>query len=587
MASNLAEDLLCPICLSALQEPHLLGCGHSFCPLCIKSCVPVGQGAGSCPECRRPFELQELASNVAQKVQRLELDGEPLPAAARDFCEEHEEPLELFCQQHRVPICVICRDLPRHRGHEFLPIENAVEDAQWELETFLRKLENFLKTTGDAESLQLQEMSEMENCTKDTLSHISREFEALHQILHEKEERFKNRVQKISKRNLKDMQNAVIHLKDEASSYTKMIARIKAALETTDHVAFLKGFKQLMYETAVGKDEGDSGEEEAGLEEECDSDECENSGTEDNSGFSGGIAMSAAVALEKFEASLHFDMCSDIIILSPPTPSLFPIPLNSTSGTTTVLMEEPSGVSSAMKQKLLHDPFQMEPCLLGQTRFPLILLYWPRELAYSFRWYLGMRTKIVLWCRGSKRIKFLTRGTTWATDFGQTHAGSFQNTVQLSRPLSISEKRQKVGSSNPCDGGSLYLYHRGENCLNRTSKSVQKGETITVKFANDSVPSEPYFDTCIWNNTDSRWYILCQFSDGVCKPYHKDFKENVSVTAGTFHIYNVSKDAGRIYKLLTISGKCVAWINVTVSGGVSWTYSHIVITVLAILLLLF
>ncbi|XP_053234642.1 nuclear factor 7, brain-like [Podarcis raffonei] len=313
MASNLAEDLLCPMCLSVLQEPHLLGCGHSFCLLCIKSCVPVGQGAGSCPECRRPFGPQELASNVAQKAHRLEPDGEPLPAAARDFCEEHEEPLELFCRQHGVPICVICRDLPRHRDHEFLPIKNAVKDTQWKLETILRELENFLKTAGEAESLQLEEMSEMENCTKDTLSHISREFEALHQILHEKEERCKNRVQKISKKNLKDMQDAVIHLKDEASSYTKMIARIKAALETTDHVAFLKGFKQLMYETAVGEDEGDSGEEEAGLEEECDSDECENNGTEDNSGLSGGIAMSAAVALEKFEASLDFDVWKKIL----------------------------------------------------------------------------------------------------------------------------------------------------------------------------------------------------------------------------------------------------------------------------------
>nr|XP_028575589.1 zinc finger protein RFP-like isoform X2 [Podarcis muralis] len=145
MASNLAEDLMCPICLSALQEPHLLGCGHSFCPSCINSCVPVGQGAGSCPECRRPFGLQELASNVPQKAHRLELDGEPLPAAARDFCEEHEEPLELFCRQHRVPICVICRDLPRHRDHEFLPIKNAVKDAQMELKPYLKPLKERLK----------------------------------------------------------------------------------------------------------------------------------------------------------------------------------------------------------------------------------------------------------------------------------------------------------------------------------------------------------------------------------------------------------------------------------------------------------
>ncbi|XP_032997824.1 nuclear factor 7, brain-like [Lacerta agilis] len=312
MASNLAEDLLCPICLSIFQEPHLLGCGHIFCLSCIKSCVPAGQDAGSCPECRRPFGLQELVSNralgnVAQKARLLKLDGEPLPSAARDFCEEHEEPLKLFCRQDRVPICRICRDLPCHLGHKFLPIKNAVRYAQWRLNSILRNLENLLKTTGDAESFQLEEISEMENCTKGTLSHISREFEALHQILHEKEESFKKRVQEISKKNLQDMQNAITSLKDESSSYTDMIARIKAALETTNHVAFLKGFKQVMDKTAVGKDEGDNGEEEVGIEEECDNNECENKGMEDNSGSSCGIVMSAAVALEEFEASLDFD----------------------------------------------------------------------------------------------------------------------------------------------------------------------------------------------------------------------------------------------------------------------------------------
>ncbi|XP_032997479.1 nuclear factor 7, brain-like isoform X2 [Lacerta agilis] len=278
MASSLAEDLLCPICLSIFQEPHLLGCGHNFCLPCIKSCVPAGQDAGSCPECRRPFGLQELVSNralgnVAQKVRLMKLDGEPLPAAARDFCEEHEEPLKLFCLQDRVLICVICRDLPCHRGHKFLPIKNAVKYAQ--------------------------------HFTKCTLSHISREFEALHQILHEKEDNFKKRVQKISERNLQDMQNNITYLKDEASSYTEMIASIKAALETTDHVAFLKGFKQVMEENA--EDEGDNGEEEAGIEEECNNDECEDNDLEDNSDLSFAIATSEAAALEEFEASLDFD----------------------------------------------------------------------------------------------------------------------------------------------------------------------------------------------------------------------------------------------------------------------------------------
>uniref|UniRef100_A0A8D2J5Q2 Uncharacterized protein n=1 Tax=Varanus komodoensis TaxID=61221 RepID=A0A8D2J5Q2_VARKO len=131
MASSLAEDLVCPVCLAIFREPHLLGCGHNFCLSCLQGCVPKGQGAGTCPECRLPFQLRELKPNralasLSSKARRLRLDEGP----AVHFCEEHDEPLKLFCCQESAPICVICRDLPQHRGHDFLPTQNAVKYAQ-------------------------------------------------------------------------------------------------------------------------------------------------------------------------------------------------------------------------------------------------------------------------------------------------------------------------------------------------------------------------------------------------------------------------------------------------------------------------
>lgn len=135
--SSFTEDLLCPICLSLFRDPHMLECGHSFCAPCLEPCIPKGQRRGLCPECRRPFALRRMAINralcsLAEKARLLKLDEGPQLGGTGGwyFCEEHEEPLKLFCSQDEGPVCVICRDLPQHRGHDFLPIKNAVQSYQ-------------------------------------------------------------------------------------------------------------------------------------------------------------------------------------------------------------------------------------------------------------------------------------------------------------------------------------------------------------------------------------------------------------------------------------------------------------------------
>ncbi|XP_020634589.3 nuclear factor 7, brain [Pogona vitticeps] len=283
MAFSLAEDLLCPICLALFQEPHMLSCGHNFCLACLKSCVPEG----TCPECRQPFERGDLACNralgsLARKARRLGLDQEPpLPGDAAaaaaflgHFCEEHDEPLKLFCKQDRVPICVICRDLPEHRGHDFLPTKNAVDYAQKKLKPYLKSLKKKLRDMVINESDQQKEIASLESCTEDTLSYIGKEFGVLYQILHEKEEDIKRQFQELKELNLDEMQDALTSFKDGMSSCTKHIASIKAALATTDRVAFLKDFKDLIDEVKEGHfkcvedDTGNANYEEWGTSDE-------------------------------------------------------------------------------------------------------------------------------------------------------------------------------------------------------------------------------------------------------------------------------------------------------------------------------
>ncbi|XP_060095155.1 nuclear factor 7, brain-like [Heteronotia binoei] len=331
MASSLAEDLVCPICLAFFQEPHMLGCGHNFCLACLRSAVPAGQEEGTCPECRDPFQLRELKRNralgsLAKKVGRWRGDQEePLPPGSAalgqwHFCEAHDEPLKLFCTQDEAPLCVICRDLPQHRGHDFLPTKNAVHLAQGKLKAYLKHLEKQLEETTKDKTDQLKEIGALKKCTEDLLGYIAEGFEALHQILHKKEQAIKQMVENMMEKNIEEMEDSFISLNAEVSSRTETIAKVKAALEAADHVAFLKGLKELMkqvktdhqgeiedYEEAEEKsdDESDGKSDKDESDEQCEGSYCEDEEGEDYE--RGDRVVLVELALENFGESLDFE----------------------------------------------------------------------------------------------------------------------------------------------------------------------------------------------------------------------------------------------------------------------------------------
>ncbi|KAJ6652545.1 hypothetical protein lerEdw1_011421, partial [Lerista edwardsae] len=251
--SGITEDLLCPVCFSIFQDPRMLGCGHNYCLSCLESCVPKGQLQGTCPECRAPFDLQNatrnrVLANLAEKARLLKLEEGSQSGGAGSwyFCEEHEEPLKLFCSQDEAPVCVICRDLPQHQGHNFLPIKNAVKRYQDKLKASLDSLEDGVSWATNNQLGQQEAIEELENLSEHLCGCIFIEFEELREILNEREQSMLETVKQMKGLNLADMEEKLEHLKAYETAHSKTISSVRAALEETNEFAFLKEVKELM-----------------------------------------------------------------------------------------------------------------------------------------------------------------------------------------------------------------------------------------------------------------------------------------------------------------------------------------------------
>ncbi|CAM4657417.1 nuclear factor 7, brain [Caretta caretta] len=335
-ASSLAEDLLCPICLSLFRDPRMLECGHSFCAACLEPCVPKGQGRGLCPECRHPFALRRVATNwalcsLAEKARLLKLDEGAQPGgkgSGWSICLEHEEPLKLFCSQDEGPVCVICRDLPQHRGHDFLPIKNAVQKYQDKLKASLVPLKDNLNSVTEDQRRQQENIAELESYAQDLLGYITEEFEVLHQILQEKEQGMKETVGRLKEENREEMEERLKELDEEVTFRSETLSMARVGLDTSDHTAFLRGIKELMRrvqedqssqgeeeEEDGASDEGSSGDEDDstdedenvanGKEEEGDEDDA--NGEEEEEEDEDGDIVAVDPALEEFKESLDFE----------------------------------------------------------------------------------------------------------------------------------------------------------------------------------------------------------------------------------------------------------------------------------------
>uniref|UniRef100_A0A4W3H764 RING-type E3 ubiquitin transferase n=1 Tax=Callorhinchus milii TaxID=7868 RepID=A0A4W3H764_CALMI len=212
MASRLpaeiwTEEIICPVCLDFFTDPVSLGCGHNFCRSCVtRSCEK--QEINCCAVCQETFPEKNLRASwalasLAEKARKLSLN--PTQTENKLHCEKHREKLKLFCESDKKLLCVVCSHGQEHRGHSFLPIEEAVETYKIsQLKVRFHK------------DVSVPQITVCTRCDVSVLqTHVTGEFAKMHQSLTDREQRvmwdLRQREDEILKRmdtNLREIQSA-------------------------------------------------------------------------------------------------------------------------------------------------------------------------------------------------------------------------------------------------------------------------------------------------------------------------------------------------------------------------------------------
>uniref|UniRef100_A0A8C7BHQ8 RING-type E3 ubiquitin transferase n=1 Tax=Neovison vison TaxID=452646 RepID=A0A8C7BHQ8_NEOVI len=195
LLTDIKEEVTFPICLDLLKEPLSLGCGHSFCKTCItaankESKTSQEEKSTSCPVCQFHYCAKELrpnwhVANIVERFREVKVSSEE--GQKRNLCERHEEKLLLFCKKDGKVLCWVCERSQEHRGHQTVPMEEAVQEYQEKLQTALQKVR---KEQQEAEMLNAnlsEQRTSWENHVQNEKRCIQAMFEKLRTLLEHEE----------------------------------------------------------------------------------------------------------------------------------------------------------------------------------------------------------------------------------------------------------------------------------------------------------------------------------------------------------------------------------------------------------------
>eukprot|EP00063_Salmo_salar_P025508 XP_014000343.1 PREDICTED: tripartite motif-containing protein 35-like isoform X4 [Salmo salar] len=212
------EDLSCAVCCDIFKEPVLLSCSHSFCKACLQEFWKEKEWQ-ECPVCRRRSSRSEPPNNRALKnlcEAFLQERRQRASAGSEVLCSLHGEKFKLFCLEHEQPICVVCRDSRKHKKHDCIPIDEAVQDLKRQAE--------------------------------DTEIKIKAEFEQVHQFLRKEEEAKIAALREEEEQKSQTMKVKIEEMSGQISSLSDTIKAIEKELEAED-ISFLQNYNATMKRT--------------------------------------------------------------------------------------------------------------------------------------------------------------------------------------------------------------------------------------------------------------------------------------------------------------------------------------------------
>ncbi|XP_036169907.1 putative tripartite motif-containing protein 75 [Myotis myotis] len=183
--AKLQTEINCPICLSNLEDPVTIECGHNFCRSCIQQSWADLQDRFPCPVCRHPCKERHLWSNtqlgrMVDMAKLLQITGAKMKQQEeRRLCEKHNQALTLFCEEDLKLLCPLCTQPPDHQGHQVRPMEEAASHHRQRLRSYIEPLKKQLADLQKLLATQDRQRSELREKVERRRAKLASEYESV------------------------------------------------------------------------------------------------------------------------------------------------------------------------------------------------------------------------------------------------------------------------------------------------------------------------------------------------------------------------------------------------------------------------
>ncbi|XP_075687601.1 zinc-binding protein A33-like [Rhinoderma darwinii] len=244
------EELKCCLCKELYKSPVMLGCGHSFCKICLDEKLQA-QLERKCPSCQERLKPNEnptpniLLANLISCLVR----------QRKELCESHGEKLLFFCMNCETAGCMVCKDSAKHLRHTFLPLQEADEIFKNKLNYAICTLEKRFQSLKCEIGSQEEEVKKFTMTQVQMERHLKSEFLSLHLYLDSIEYEMRERLRQESEASTQAMTRNMFVLETKRERMENSILRMQKKRDTSDIRDFLADIKDFLQEFSTEQEE--------------------------------------------------------------------------------------------------------------------------------------------------------------------------------------------------------------------------------------------------------------------------------------------------------------------------------------------